>query len=103
MSLLKKLGIFSVFAAVFAAPGAGFADNATDGMTVTSKLYVDNVVGAKQDKPASGFAEGKVLTYSGNTAANPTASYVKVPVATADPSASSNPGTVSNLASIWIQ
>ena len=62
------------------------------------------VVNYAIQKPSSASV-GKVLTYgSGATAdSRPEAQYIKVPVATGDPSASSNPATPSGFASIWLQ
>ncbi len=55
----------------------------------------------------SDAANGKVLAYptTGTVTADtrPVAAYVKVPVATGDPSAASNPATPTDFASIWIQ
>ena len=65
---------------------------------------VNDALVNKQTKPASGVASGKVLTYTGTDAnANVSASYITVPVANNDPNAATNPGTVSSLASIWVQ
>jgi hypothetical protein len=79
------------------------APTASSNKPVTSD-GINTALNAKQTKPSSGVAEGKVLTYTGNDAnANVSAAYVKVPVATGDPSAASNPATPSDFASIWIQ
>ena len=55
-------------------------------------------------KPST-VAEGKVLTYGASATVNsqPEAQYVKVPVATGDPNAVSNPATPTAFASIWLQ
>ena len=78
----------------------------TDGDTThaPSGDAVNDALVNKQTKPASGVASGKVLTYTGTDAnANVSASYITVPVANNDPNAATNPGTVSSLASIWVQ
>jgi len=66
---------------------------------ITSKTYVDETVGGKQAKPASGVANGKVLSYTGNDASNVAASYIKIPVATAAPSTV----TPSGFVEVWVQ
>jgi hypothetical protein len=54
----------------------------------------------KQTKPASGVANGKVLTYTGTDAnANVSAAYVTVPVATGAPSTN----TPTAFAEVWVQ
>ena len=51
-------------------------------------------------KPTS-VSNGKVLTYTGNDVnSRPEAKYIQVPMATGDPATS---GTVSGVASIWLQ
>ena len=70
--------------------------------TATTGMITD--VSGKQTKPSSGVANGKVLTYTGTDAnANVSAEYVKVPVASGDPNAASNPATPTGFASIWVE
>lgn len=64
------------------------------------KTYVDMGIAAKQSKPSSGVANGKVLTYTGTDAnANVVAAYINVPIATAAPSTVSPTG----FAELWVQ
>ena len=68
--------------------------------TLTTGTQVYNFA---QAKPSS-VAEGKVLTYTGSNAnSNVSAAFVKVPVASGDPNAASNPATPSTFASIWVE
>ena len=68
--------------------------------TLTTGTQVYNFA---QAKPSS-VAEGKVLTYTGSNAnSNVSAAFVKVPVASGDPNATSNPATPSTFASIWVE
>lgn len=61
------------------------------------------VVNFAVQKPES-VANGKVLTFqSGTLTDQPTAQYIKVPVATGDPNATSNPANPTGFASIWLQ
>ncbi len=71
---------------------------------VTTVDYVTAKVDERIQKPTSA-AQGKVLTYGTNADAEsrPEAQYVKVPVATGDPSAASNAPTPTGFASIWLQ
>ena len=76
----------------------------TDTTHALTNAATTTALNDKQTKPASGVASGKVLTYTGTDAnANVSASYITVPVANNDPNAATNPGTVSSLASIWVQ
>lgn len=68
--------------------------------TAPNEKAVNDALVAKQTKPSSGVANGKVLTYTGTDAnANVSAAYVTVPVATAAPSTV----TPSGFAEIWVQ
>lgn len=61
------------------------------------------VVNFAVQKPES-VANGKVLTFqSGTLTDQPTAQYIKVPVAAGDPNATSNPANPTGFASIWLQ
>ena len=86
--------------AVFvAAPCAVFATG-NDDKTLTSVTYVTDQVSAKQTKPSTGVAAGKVLTYGGTDAnTNVSAQYIKVPVAAGAPSSN----TPSSFAEVWLQ
>jgi len=55
-------------------------------------------------KPST-LREGQVLTFTSNSDpyAQPAAQYVKLPVASGDPNATSNAATPSGFASIWVQ
>ena len=96
MCLFRKTCIFGLTILIVTAP---FVASATE--IVTTKEYVD---GTRVQKPSTATA-GQVLTYgTGATAdSQPEAQYIKVPIATSDPSASSNPATPTGFASIWLQ
>ncbi|MBO7509276.1 MAG: hypothetical protein J6T57_03315 [Alphaproteobacteria bacterium] len=87
----------------------GTQDN-TDTTHALTNAATTTALTAKQTKPSTAKV-GQVLTYTGSTAgatvsdlnANVAASFVKIPVATGDPNAASNPGTVSSMSSIWLQ
>lgn len=92
MSFSKKI-IFALCAFCLLTPGVSFAE-------VASQAYVDENVGAKQTKPSSGVANGKVLTYTGSDAnTNVSAAYIQVPVATAAPSTVTPTGFIE----LWVQ
>ncbi len=76
------------------------SDYATDSTKYTSAKAVAQYA---VQKPATAAA-GQVLTYgTGATAASqPEAQYIKVPIATGDPSAASNAATPTGFASIWL-
>ena len=78
--------------------GSGVTASSTD-LTEGKAVYE-----FAQKKPDS-VADGKILTYGGTDAnANVVAKYVHVPVTlNGDPSATNNPASVSDMASIWVQ
>ena len=96
MHNLKKIRLFSVIALIIAAPSLAFADT-----TVASQAYVDTQDALKVDIAQGNANAGKTLVV--NSSGNVSAGYISVPVANGDPSAAQNPGTVSSLASIWVQ
>lgn len=68
--------------------------------TAPSENTVKTALEGKQTKPASGVANGKVLTYTGTDAnANVSAAYVTVPVAAGAPSTN----TPTAFAEVWVQ
>ncbi|MBO4683210.1 MAG: hypothetical protein J5611_01355 [Alphaproteobacteria bacterium] len=61
------------------------------------------VVSYAVEKPGT-VANGKVLTFTSDTVTDrPTAQYIKVPVATGDPSDANSPASPTGFASIWLQ
>ena len=72
----------------------------TDTTHALTNAATTTVLNDKQTKPASGVANGKVLTYTGNDAnANVSAAYVTVPVAAGAPSTN----TPTAFAEVWVQ
>lgn len=83
--------------AVATGTAAGTISVNTNGTTADVAV---NGFADKQTKPASGVANGKVLTYTGTDAnANVSAAYVTVPVAAGAPSTN----TPTAFAEVWVQ
>ena len=72
----------------------------TDTTHALTNAATTTALNDKQTKPASGVANGKVLTYTGTDAnANVSAAYVTVPVAAGAPSTN----TPTAFAEVWVQ
>ena len=74
--------------------------SSSDSSTAPNQQAVYDLVSGKQTKPASGVANGKVLTYTGSDAdTQVSAAYVTVPVSSGAPSTN----TPTAFAEVWVQ